>query len=215
MPLPTYPFERQRYWIEPRKATAVSQATALVKKPDITDWFYAPSWRRTVAEVLPKSNPAEARTSLVFSEGGAIAEHLSQQLKSRGHVVQARAAVAFRRVSPEIYEIDPANPEDYARLLRDLQSREHWPSRIVHAWMPDTNKEKDWDDILNRGIFNNMHLIQSMEEINPGKPIELNVVCDRAYSVIGEKISSPAASALNAFGMVVAAGMSQRPLSSD
>jgi len=43
--LPTYPFERQRYWIE--EAGEPSQGEIkLAKRSNITDWFYVPSWKR-------------------------------------------------------------------------------------------------------------------------------------------------------------------------
>ncbi len=46
IPLPTYPFERQRYWVE----VNTSAEPALYsdrKKPDMADWFYVPSWKRS------------------------------------------------------------------------------------------------------------------------------------------------------------------------
>src|SRR5262249_40531268 len=48
--LPTYPFERQRYWI----ALAVKRASAAIQptvrqeeKADISDWFHMVSWERS------------------------------------------------------------------------------------------------------------------------------------------------------------------------
>ena len=56
-PLPTYPFERQRYWIEPPKPTGNGETipgtspgpTPPRKKTRIADWFYIPSWKRSVS----------------------------------------------------------------------------------------------------------------------------------------------------------------------
>jgi len=45
VPLPTYPFERQRYWIEETQANPV-RVKSSAKRSNITDWFYVPSWKR-------------------------------------------------------------------------------------------------------------------------------------------------------------------------
>ena len=48
VPLPTYPFERRRYWVEPRKREYDGDTPqgSLRKERDIADWFYIPSWER-------------------------------------------------------------------------------------------------------------------------------------------------------------------------
>ncbi|MFQ4143784.1 KR prefix domain-containing protein [Chlorogloeopsis sp. ULAP02] len=49
VPLPTYPFERQRYWIEPEKSVKITDISPanLAKKSNITNWFYVPCWQQT------------------------------------------------------------------------------------------------------------------------------------------------------------------------
>jgi phthiocerol/phenolphthiocerol synthesis type-I polyketide synthase E len=51
VPLPTYPWERQRYWIEaPRGGAAPSPALpAFGRRADPADWTYVPAWTRTPA----------------------------------------------------------------------------------------------------------------------------------------------------------------------
>src|SRR5262249_39266112 len=45
VPLPTYPFERKRYWIEHQPFT---QAKESLERRDIADWFYVPVWKQSV-----------------------------------------------------------------------------------------------------------------------------------------------------------------------
>jgi phthiocerol/phenolphthiocerol synthesis type-I polyketide synthase E len=69
-----------------------------------------------------------------------------------------------------------------------------WPERIVYLWKPK---------LPDCGVLAAMFLVQALEEENSAAPLELNVVGDRAYSLFGEPISSPALGALNAFWRVV------------
>jgi acyl transferase domain-containing protein len=51
LPLPTYPFERQRYWIEPPRKNVLEFQATPSKNLDIADWFYVPSWKRSPLSV--------------------------------------------------------------------------------------------------------------------------------------------------------------------
>ena len=65
LPLPTYPFERRRFWVDPiKQAGEPDQSTGLAKKPNISDWFYEPSWRRSTT--IPRADAAQGDTWLVF-----------------------------------------------------------------------------------------------------------------------------------------------------
>ena len=47
LPLPTYPFERRRYWIEPGAGSiaALNARSAATKTKELADWFYVPYWK--------------------------------------------------------------------------------------------------------------------------------------------------------------------------
>lgn len=57
LPLPTYPFERQRYWIDAKSPSpSIDQKlTASDNKQDIANWFYVPSWKRSLLSNSPSS----------------------------------------------------------------------------------------------------------------------------------------------------------------
>jgi len=70
--LPTYPFERERFWAEARALPGLSSASipdgqnrsgsgvSLVKNNDVASWFYVPTWRRTPPAALMLATPSEA-----------------------------------------------------------------------------------------------------------------------------------------------------------
>ena len=74
---------------------------------------------------------------------------------------------------------------------------------MVHAWTLNQNGRIDLQAALDRSVLCLVSLIQAIEQSLPEKLIELCVLSDRAYSVSGETISSPIATALNAMVKVI------------
>src|SRR5689334_4225865 len=50
IPLPTYPFERQRFWVDAGSTELASDFTPdkTAKRPDMDEWFYWPTWKQSV-----------------------------------------------------------------------------------------------------------------------------------------------------------------------
>src|SRR5208337_1909156 len=86
--LPTYPFERQRYWVESsQEMHTIGVARRLSeKKSDIAEWFYVPSWKR--AQLPENSNGSGPSTqnlcSLVFLDEGGFGAKLVKLLQNSG-----------------------------------------------------------------------------------------------------------------------------------
>jgi acyl transferase domain-containing protein len=74
--LPGYPYQRQRYWVEPGKpAMAAAPAVSNEKNPDIADWFYVPSWKRAHAPER-QADPSKTRW-LIFEDPHDIEPRLA------------------------------------------------------------------------------------------------------------------------------------------
>ena len=81
IPLPAYPFERTRHWIEPN-LDRTRKRGAIYKRDDAKQWFYVPSWKRTA----PATPAAEKRTFECFDE------KIADALRARGASVGSEAA---------------------------------------------------------------------------------------------------------------------------
>ncbi|MFP2902772.1 type I polyketide synthase, partial [Corallococcus sp. 4LFB] len=83
--LPTYPYERQRFWMEPGGASLASAlADPLRKRPRVEDWFYLPSWKRSLP---PAASVSPSRRCLVFVDPLGLASSLTSRLEALGHSV--------------------------------------------------------------------------------------------------------------------------------
>lgn len=112
VPLPTYPFERQRYWIDPLLIS--SNKGRHGKKANIADWFYIPTWK---ALPLLKTNNKKNDRYLIFVDGSQIGEQIIEQLSKQGtEVITVYSGEQFKQDNDK-YALDPTNPEDYRTLF--------------------------------------------------------------------------------------------------
>ncbi|MBW4617792.1 MAG: SDR family NAD(P)-dependent oxidoreductase [Cyanosarcina radialis HA8281-LM2] len=141
LPLPTYPFERQRYWIE-QKATdngrgamlcAPTEGGITQEKSDIADWFYVPSWK--LAPLSPLASPTSLAPYLVFVDECGLGERLLERLKLRGEeAIAVRVGTQFAKLSRDSYTIDPLEADDYKALVNTLIAQQLQPKAIAHLW---------------------------------------------------------------------------------
>lgn len=80
--LPTYPFERRRYWIDPPAADALPSAH---RKDDVAEWFYLPSWKPSVRA---RRREDFSGSWFIVADRYGIAEELARQLRGRGASVE-------------------------------------------------------------------------------------------------------------------------------
>ena len=89
MPLPTYPFERRRFWIDPAPANQSRRSDE--RRDDIANWFYLPVWHQA-----PRLRPrdlaqrvVDAGPWLVATAGSPITDPLVSRLRACGAQVEA------------------------------------------------------------------------------------------------------------------------------
>ncbi|HEU5377005.1 MAG TPA: beta-ketoacyl synthase N-terminal-like domain-containing protein [Ktedonobacteraceae bacterium] len=157
--LPTYPFERQRYWIEPHKQRGTAFASTGQgqtnkqpgRRPDISEWFFAPGWTsRPLYYGGSRSEGLEASDiqapCLVFVDRDGLGEALVQLLHRQDLAcIQVTMGHDFQiSEDGQQYSIDPYQSESYDRLVEDLQTKQRFPSAIYYCWSlaPETR----WSD---------------------------------------------------------------------
>ncbi|HEX5757744.1 MAG TPA: SDR family oxidoreductase [Thermoanaerobaculia bacterium] len=188
VPLPTYPFERQAYWVEPDGIVQTAAARAgVARTADVRDWFYQPVWRRA-------GKPAAAEVEkgaawLLLGDEGGVARDLARK---GADVVLARFGSAFGRDDDGAYLIRPSEPDDYAALFDDLVRRRKSLRRVVHLGalapcgeaVPD---EERFRQAQEKGYYSLAALVQALGHQGFSGPLRIDVVTDRVQSVTGEE----------------------------
>jgi acyl transferase domain-containing protein/thioesterase domain-containing protein/acyl carrier protein len=201
VPLPTYPFERQRYWVEPQKQ-ACSPSTrqgSLRKKRDIADWFYIPSWKQSILSVpfRPDAPLEQKRAWLVFSNRDSLSSNIVKRLKQEGQdVITVMAGKEFGRLSESVYTVNPKQGDDYGVLLTELRALDKIPQIIIHLWSvtPD-NRKRSGSDVFENfqdlGFYSLLFLAQALAQQHIITPLRIGVVSNNLQEVTGEEVLYP------------------------
>jgi acyl transferase domain-containing protein/acyl carrier protein len=200
VPLPTYPFERKRYWIDAPQNTSDGKTRSLTleKKPDIADWFYVPSWKRSVPPQLlePESPERYGNLWLIFVDDCGVGVEIAKRLQARGaDVTRVEAGVKFNRYDRHRFVIDPASRSDYLDLIRSLSEDGSVPSRIVHLWsLSGGYAPIDVDSFelaQPLGFFSLVHLAQALEKNGVVAPLQINLVSNHMQDIDGDQPLRP------------------------
>ncbi|UCH92161.1 MAG: amino acid adenylation domain-containing protein [Candidatus Aminicenantes bacterium] len=138
IPLPTYPFEKNDYWID-RDPFNIGQEKLVRKlspdkKADTADWFYVSSWKRSPIPVQKTSSQSGDKFNwLIFRDGCGIGEQLAGRLISDGHgVVVITEGTVFAKTGDSEFTIDPSRENDYHTLRDELRQMDKIPQHILH-----------------------------------------------------------------------------------
>jgi len=184
--LPTYPFERQRYWIEPQKA-ALTRHDGGRKKADLADWFYLPSWQRADLTTVPENLEEQKARWLIFTDAAGFGAALLKRLRQSGHEVFAvTAGENFSRRDDQLYTVNPQHAADYETLFDELARRDKMPERLVYLWGVSQIEGSQFDN-----FYNLLHLGRALGKQNLPKPLVINVVTNNIHEVTGEEDLSP------------------------
>lgn len=191
VPLPTYPFERQRYWIE--RAGEPSQGEIkLAKRSDITDWFYVPSWKRVpLVETRPVTSAATQSCYLFFVDECGLGEQIAQRLEQAGQdAITVTVGEQFSKLDRSAYAINPQNRDDYDSLMQAIRELGKTPNTIAHLWSITQSPHQSFDT-QNLGFYSLMFLTQALGQQNLTDSTQLMVVVNNLYDLTGDEQLSP------------------------
>ncbi|MEO1636467.1 MAG: acyltransferase domain-containing protein, partial [Cyanobacteria bacterium J06631_9] len=163
--LPTYPFERESYWVPLQAADEPStdQSRELSKKENISDWFYLPSWKRLPLTVKTEEKQRHDHW-LIFADA-----NLQQQLQEH---------ISNLAISPEVTWVHPGDAPAQTDVL---------PTQIIYGWEIKSESDEETNGLQS--------LVSIINAYAPAEtPINFIVLSQQAQAVIGtESLNSVSA----------------------
>ena len=188
--LPTYPFQRKRYWLEPikdakpeisssstqehpwrqeriysatlKKGGGAVRELPLQSKEPWHDWLYELGWRESKrANNTPIEVPAGDGDWLILADRTGVAENLANQLNAHGMgSLRVYPNRTDERLTADQYAINWTDPADWQQLLADRSYR-----GVVYLWSLDDNENESFVSTCGQVL----HLVQALikSKINP------------------------------------------------
>ncbi|SDY49632.1 type I polyketide synthase [Citreimonas salinaria] len=193
VPLPTYAFQRQRYFIEPGREVAAPARPALVREDDVSRWGWRPVWRpQPLAVDLDPEGRAledarEPQTWLLFADEAGLADAAAAQLRAEGHrVTLVYPGDRFGARGDGSFVLAPEQGRgEYDRLLQALAERDLLPDRIGHFWLVTEGEghrpgSSFFHRVQEQGFYALLFLAQAMGERGGMTPHVVVVTSDAA-----------------------------------
>jgi iturin family lipopeptide synthetase A len=190
--LPTYPFERHRYFIEPMRSEN-ARPGLLRKKPDIKDWFYAPSWKQMAAWKPLRMQPEAATTWVVFTGGGKLESDFVEELRKANDevtvVLAGRESSGFEQLGGYEFRIDPGNAGHYQKLFAMFPGS--GPANFVHFWSLTHDPGEPEHADLQRAFYSLFFLAQTAGEASIDEQKNVWIVSNDLAAVCQDDLPSP------------------------
>ncbi|MFN0241291.1 MAG: type I polyketide synthase [Planctomycetota bacterium] len=200
--LPSYPFQRQRHWIEPGKRVEVEaerEPTWPRRVEIVTEGMHRPVWKERDVERDPQGNTGRKHVWLVLLDSCGVGEALVQRLRARGDTVVTVCESDDNRVlGPNAYALAPERGrEGYDDLVRDLVANGTMPDRIVHMWLLTADEgfrpgSNFFHRNQERGFYSLFFLAQALGEEEGKGPLHITIVGNGMHALDDETLAHPA-----------------------
>lgn len=128
--LPTYPFERQKYWLDRQGGeNEKKNGRSSTSRQPLSDWFYLPSWKRTLPPVAD-SSILQSKQWLLFADEQGVAHQLATRLHHHGiQPILVQTGQQFTHPDDHTFTLSPQEASHYTQLLEAISAV---PTAILH-----------------------------------------------------------------------------------
>ncbi|SDI33883.1 Phosphopantetheine attachment site [Actinokineospora alba] len=201
--LPTYPFQRRRYWVKADLTQAPAPADT-GRTFDRAQWTHLPTWKQRPLPLADLDEQLRAAGPWLVLTDDERGEVLVERLRSAGAEVAAvRPGAAFDQDDIGDFTV----PVDDPGHLTDLISSQLvTPRTIVHGWSLASPVDAGdpiahFDAEQDRGFYSVMTLARELtDDSGVAPPIDLVLLTSGAVAVVGTDLRHPEHATLAAVG---------------
>ncbi len=179
VPLPTYPFEGKSYWVEPGKAAAPASSQDLVKRADLSDWFYGMSYAEAPLVVQPTER---ARIWLLLSDDAGEARRLARALGPEKIIIACQGR-NFAEQLDGSWRLDLDNPAHYTAMMQQMEEHVGIPDHVILLARGSKGRQQA-DEGVRRHFLRPIHALNAMAGWS--SPVQFSVITSGISGLAGE-----------------------------
>ncbi len=198
IPLPTYPFAKQRYWFE-----------EVIKhndqKPEMTSsapMLYAPTWIREPVplEAISLDLNKEDLAWVIFDNDSKISSYTINELQRQQCPIWIiKKGDSYREISQNQFLINPNNSAHYETLIQTILKTGVERYAIIHFW--PMNQSKESNDILNdpalyHTLYSGLFLTQAFYKRKKESIVSCLMITNQLQTVLGHETIIPLTSSV-------------------
>ncbi len=211
--LPTYPFNRERHWLEPPKLAETALGATASRRPDLAQWFYAPSWRRLPALAGCAADWSGERI-LILAESVDLGAELAAAFEVSGALaIQVMPGEGFHKHDANTFSVRLGAVEDFEKLAKEIGAAS--PTAIIHALCASRRSEMSLaveEHWLERSFYSLLFLVQQFSSADGDRHLPLLTVSTELNDILSSDSLNPLKAALS--GVHLCLGHEYRKLAS-
>ncbi|MTI26090.1 type I polyketide synthase, partial [Fulvivirga kasyanovii] len=183
--LPTYPFQRKRYWIDVDPYQMFADQAETQRLPP-KNWFNYASWKQNVLTGVPLEGNV---VWIIFENEDLISKQISGLIDTKNNSsIKIRKGKNFEVTSDKEISMDPNDSYQWEMLFNQIKVEEDQYVSIVYSWSlvqsADDNIEPSngYED-----YFNILNLCKSINHLDTNKHILFNVLTNSIFYVLGDE----------------------------
>ncbi len=201
LPLPTYPFQRQKYWIEPEQLPPVDHNAKLYKPV----WFSRKSY---LQPIILESGDLEGFDWIIIKDNLGFGSHFVEILNKHGiKPIVVTFGSYYERHNASSFTINPKEKSHYQEFLKSIKHIIKNPI-VLHTTTYsvlnyDAITPKDIEKQLTSGFYSLFYLTQTYtEEIGVNVPLKVNILTSGTQDIVGTENINPIHGTLTAFRFI-------------
>lgn len=209
LPVPTYPYNSKRYWVEPKK----SKSSDTEKLP-VDEWFNEPSWRFTpkaLAFNYENSLDLKDQNYLVFVDEFGVSKStilsLVETLRDKAPKVvfveknvekgvdnNGEKGTEFARIDEITYQLNPLDESNYQTLFDCLSQSQLLPTKVIYGWnLDNANLSVSESETLPTHYYlSPLYLSRSLDKaLDADQSVDVTIITNYLESVLPSDTVNP------------------------